>query len=248
MIKNRTRRTLKKRDKRNSHISNKIQMIYMSSNNDRHPVARTCTSLQCTCRHFTSSHPNFTQRHFTTLHYLFIWLNPIQVSYRFISPHITTLYLTSLHFNFRRFSSHFISFHFTPFIIAFPTLYLKILGLQGKVPNASTGSRFQLLSARRTVENTDHLTLLLALISLQSVYPIRTHLLTTQNQFCSNRKIGLWTIPNQLIVRINLLGCKGNYGHGNPPGGRGIAINSIHLLVIAYYKILRNINGEISFT
>ena len=164
------------------------------------------------------------------------------------SFHLTSLHFTSLHFNFRRFSSHFISFHFTPFIIAFLTLYLKILGLQGKVPNASTGSRFQLLGARRTVENTAHLTLLLALISLQTVYPTRTHLLTTQNQFCSNRKIGLWTIPNQLIVHINLLGCKGNYGHRNPPGGRGIAINSIHLIVIAYYKILRNINGEISFT
>lgn len=32
-----------------------------------------------------------------------------------------------------------------------------------------------------------------------------------------------------------------------PPWGRGVAINSIRLIVIAYYKILRNINGEISF-
>jgi hypothetical protein len=32
------------------------------------------------------------------------------------------------------------------------------------------------------------------------------------------------------------------------PGGRGVAINSIHLIVIAYYKILRNMDGEISFT
>jgi len=33
----------------------------------------------------------------------------------------------------------------------------------------------------------------------------------------------------------------------SPLGGRGVAINSIHLIVIAYYKILRNINGEMSF-
>ena len=68
------------------------------------------------------------------------------------SFHLTSLHFTSLHFNFRRFSSHFISFHFTPFIIAFLTLYLKILGLQGKVPNASTGSRFQLLMVLFTKE------------------------------------------------------------------------------------------------
>jgi len=35
-------------------------------------------------------HPN-------TLHYPLIWLNPISISYRFISPHFTTLHLTSLH-------------------------------------------------------------------------------------------------------------------------------------------------------
>jgi len=77
-------------------------------------------SLHFTCRHFTSSHlnftqlhfttlsfgltpykfptvpfnltsQNFTQLHFTTLHYPLIWLNPIQISYRSIQPHITKL-------------------------------------------------------------------------------------------------------------------------------------------------------------
>ena len=58
---------MKECDKRNNHISSKIHMIYMSSNNDRHPVTKTFTSLHYTCRHFTSSHLNFTQLHFTTL-------------------------------------------------------------------------------------------------------------------------------------------------------------------------------------
>ena len=52
-------------------------MMYISSNNVRHPVTKTFatlpytspnyTSLHYTCRHFTSSHLNFTQLHFTAL-------------------------------------------------------------------------------------------------------------------------------------------------------------------------------------
>jgi len=60
-------------------------MIYVSSNNDRHPVIKTFTIL-----HYTS--PSYTSLHFTalvdtsrllisfhpsTLHYPVIWLNPI---------------------------------------------------------------------------------------------------------------------------------------------------------------------------
>ena len=64
-------------------------MIYISSNNDIHPVTKTFTPLNYTspnythtplhytCRHFTSSHLNCTQLHFTALHYPLIWLNPI---------------------------------------------------------------------------------------------------------------------------------------------------------------------------
>jgi hypothetical protein len=58
-------------------------MIYISSNNDRHPVTKTFTPLHYTCRHFTSFHlklhPN--KLHFlpfklhpTALHYPLIWL------------------------------------------------------------------------------------------------------------------------------------------------------------------------------
>jgi len=44
----------------------------------------------------------------------------------------------------------FLSFH--PFIIAFLTLFLKILGLQGKYPNVSAGSWFQFLIVLFTKE------------------------------------------------------------------------------------------------
>jgi len=44
---------MKKCDKRKSRISSKLYMIYISSNNVRHPVTKTFTTL-----HYTS--PNFT--------------------------------------------------------------------------------------------------------------------------------------------------------------------------------------------
>jgi hypothetical protein len=50
---------MKECDKRKSHIS-KLYMIYISSNNVRHPVIKTFTTL-----HYTSS--NYTSLHFTTL-------------------------------------------------------------------------------------------------------------------------------------------------------------------------------------
>jgi len=97
MIQNRTRRIWKECDKPNSHISSKLHLIYISYNNDRHPVTKTFTTLHYTsqhlstlhffpfktspqphfsplhntCRHFTSFHlklhPNHTSLHFTTL-------------------------------------------------------------------------------------------------------------------------------------------------------------------------------------
>jgi len=130
---------MKECDKRNSHISSKLRMIYMSSNNDRHPVTKTVTPLHYTCRQLTPSHLNFTQLHFTILSFGL-------TSFKFPTApvHLTSLhyYLTSINCTFRRFSPHFYSFHFTPFIIAFLTPFLKILGLQRKVA-ASAGSWFQ---------------------------------------------------------------------------------------------------------
>jgi hypothetical protein len=79
------------------------------------------TPLHYTCRHFTSSNLNFTQLHFTTLSFGLIPFKFLTAPFHFTSP------------------------HFTPFIIAFLTLFLKVLGLQRKVPNASAASRFQFL-------------------------------------------------------------------------------------------------------
>ena len=81
-------------DKRKSHISSKLRMVHISSNNVDTLLLRLSlhfTPLYFTCRHFTSSHLNFTQLHFTTLsfgltpfklhpttlHYPLVWLNPI---------------------------------------------------------------------------------------------------------------------------------------------------------------------------
>ena len=92
------------------------------------------TPLHYTCRYFTSSHLNFTQLHFTTFSF---GSTPFQFpAAPFTSHHYTSLHCTSLLCNFRRFSPHLCSFNITAFIIAFLTLFLKILGLQGKVPNA----------------------------------------------------------------------------------------------------------------
>jgi len=108
--------------------------------------------------HFTTLHS--TSLHLSTLHFSPFELYPSVLHYTslpsnlasphlnflpFHSPHITTLHLTSVHCNFRRFSRHFYSFRFIPLIIAFLTLFLKILDLKGKGLNASAGSWFQFL-------------------------------------------------------------------------------------------------------
>jgi len=45
---------MKECDKRKSHISSKIHMIHISSDNVRHPVAKTLTTLNYTSLHFTT--------------------------------------------------------------------------------------------------------------------------------------------------------------------------------------------------
>jgi hypothetical protein len=114
------------------------RMIYLSSNYDRHPVAKTITPLHYICRdhffpfklhptalHYTSLPTNLAQTHLNSLPLHF-------TSHHYTSPHFTTLHLTSLHFTslhytslhctFRRCSPHIYYFHFIPFIIAFLTL------------------------------------------------------------------------------------------------------------------------------
>jgi len=51
---------MKECDKRKSHISSKLHMMYISSNNGKHPVTNTFTPLR-----YTS--PSHTSLHFTTL-------------------------------------------------------------------------------------------------------------------------------------------------------------------------------------
>ena len=53
-------KNMKEYDKRKSHINSKIHVICISSNDVRHPVAETFTTL-----HHTS--PNYTSLHFTIL-------------------------------------------------------------------------------------------------------------------------------------------------------------------------------------
>jgi len=51
---------MKECDKRNKHMSSKLHMIYIYSDNDRPSVTKTFTPL-----HYTS--PSYTSLHFTTL-------------------------------------------------------------------------------------------------------------------------------------------------------------------------------------
>jgi len=69
-------------DKRKSHISSKLRMIYISSTNVRHPVTKTSTTLHQTALNSTSLHLSTLhflslKLHPTTLHYHLIWLNSI---------------------------------------------------------------------------------------------------------------------------------------------------------------------------
>ena len=84
-------------------------VIYISSNNVRHPVIKTFTTVHPTTLNSNSLHlwtlqfPSF-KLHPITFHCPFIWLKSISISYSSISPHVTTLHLTSLRFT---------PFHFT---------------------------------------------------------------------------------------------------------------------------------------
>jgi len=70
-----------------------VHMIYISSNNFKHPVTKTFTTLHYTCRHFTSSQLNFTQLHCTTLS-----LGLTSFKFPTAPFHLPSLHFTSLHF------------------------------------------------------------------------------------------------------------------------------------------------------
>jgi len=65
---------MKEYDKVESHISNKLRMICIFSNNCRHPVIKTFTTLHPTTLHSTSLH-------LSTLHYLSFKLRPNTLHY-----------------------------------------------------------------------------------------------------------------------------------------------------------------------
>jgi len=72
---------MKKYDNRKTNISSKLHMIYISSNNVRHSVLKTFTTLLPTTLHATSLHLSTChflsfKLHPTTFHYPLIWLNP----------------------------------------------------------------------------------------------------------------------------------------------------------------------------
>jgi hypothetical protein len=73
-------KNIKECDKRKSHISSKLFMIYISSNNVRQPVTKTFitlnpTTLNSTSLHLSTMHFLSFKLHPTTLHYPLIWLN-----------------------------------------------------------------------------------------------------------------------------------------------------------------------------
>jgi len=73
-------------DKRKSHISSKLHMIYISSDNGRHLVTRTFTPLRYTSLHFTTLHPTTLQStslNLSSLHFLSFKLHPATLHYQF---------------------------------------------------------------------------------------------------------------------------------------------------------------------
>ena len=75
-------KNMKEYDKRKSHINSKIHVICISSNDVRHPVAETFTTLHPTTLYSTSLHLSTLhflpfKLHPPILHYPLIWLNPI---------------------------------------------------------------------------------------------------------------------------------------------------------------------------
>jgi hypothetical protein len=124
---------MKERDKQNSDISSKLHMIYVSSNNDRHPVTKTFTPLQ------------YTSLFLSTLSF---GLNPIKFP---TAPfHLTSLHFTSLHITVRLEDFCHSSIPFSPSLWLFFLTLSKHFRLTWKVSNAR--SWFQILMALFTKE------------------------------------------------------------------------------------------------
>ena len=113
--------------KRKNLIRSKIHMIYIPSNNVRHPVTKTFTTLHPTTLHPTTLH--FTSLHLSTLQFFPFKLHPttlhstsLHLSSLHFFPfklHPTTLHYTCRHFNFSHLNFtqlHFTSLHFTTLV------------------------------------------------------------------------------------------------------------------------------------
>jgi len=78
-------KNMKECDKRKSHISSKFHVIYTSSDNVRHPITKTFTTLHFASLHLSTLHFLAFKLHPTTHHYPLFWLNLIKVSYRLMN-------------------------------------------------------------------------------------------------------------------------------------------------------------------
>ena len=95
--------------KRKSHISGKLHMIYISSNNVRLRPSLHFTQLHFTTLVDTSCHLNFTKLHFTTLSFRLTPFKFPTAPFHFTSLHFTSLHFTALLDDFRHTSIPFIS-------------------------------------------------------------------------------------------------------------------------------------------
>ena len=112
-------------DKRNSHISNKLHMICISSDNVRQPVTKTFTTLHPTTL-------NSTSLHLSTLHFLPFKLHP------------TSLYVSALHFHLNFTQLHYYTCrHFTSSHLNFTQLHFTNLSF-GLTPSKFRTAPFHL--------------------------------------------------------------------------------------------------------
>ena len=82
MIKKWNQTNMKEYDKRKSHISSKIHMICISSNNVRRPLTKTFTTLHPNTLHSTSLH-------LSTLNFLSIKFHPTTLHYTSLPSHLS---------------------------------------------------------------------------------------------------------------------------------------------------------------
>ena len=117
-------------DERKSHKNNKLHTICISSNNGRHPVTKTFTTLHYTSPNYTSLHVNLSSLQFlsfklhpTTLHSTSLQLSTLHLfSFKL---HPTKLHSTSLQLS----TLHLFSFKLHPPTLHYPLIWLNTVYL-----------------------------------------------------------------------------------------------------------------------